>query len=135
LLLSVSALTAADPSATGLWRTVDDKTHKPRGLVRLYEHNGAIFGRIEASYDAKEAGERCEKCEGERRNQPVIGLVFLRNMKGKGPDYAGGDILDPDSGWLYRCKMTLEDGGKRLVVRGFLGFSLIGRSQTWYREE
>lgn len=126
---------AAEISPVGLWKTVDDKTHKPRGLVRLYEQNGAFFGKIEASFDPAEAGEKCGKCSGDRHDHPIIGLVFLRNMKGRNGEYSGGDILDPETGWTYRCKMNLEDNGKKLVVRGFLGFSLIGRSQTWYREQ
>ena len=126
-------LRAADP-LLGVWTTTDDKTHKPRGTVRLYEENGAIFGKIETSLNPKDATEVCDLCDGERRNKPIIGLVFVRNMKKQGAEYGGGDILDPDTGKVYRCKMTLEDGGKRLVVRGFIGFSLLGRSQAWTRE-
>ena len=134
LLLTI-CLCAADSSLAGRWRTLDDKTQKARGVVLLYEQGGAIFGKIESSFDPKEAGEICSKCDGDRRGKPVIGLVFLRNMKKHGAaEYAGGDILDPDSGWLYRCKITVEDGGRKLVVRGFLGVSLIGRSQVWLRE-
>jgi uncharacterized protein (DUF2147 family) len=126
---------AGSGSPAGLWKTTDDKTHQPRGLVRLYEQDGAIFGKIEASFDPKEANEICDKCKDERRNQRVIGMVFLRNMRPQGQEYGGGDILDPDTGSVYRCKMTLEDNGQKLVVRGFLGVSLLGRSQTWIRAE
>lgn len=133
LAAAVLPMRAADP-ALGVWITIDDKTHKPRGTVRLYEENGAIFGKIETSLNPKDATEVCDLCDGERRNKPIIGLVFVRNMKKQGAEYGGGDILDPDTGKVYRCKMTLEDGGKRLVVRGFIGFSLLGRSQTWTRE-
>jgi len=127
---------AEAPSLAGLWRTIDDKTRKARGVVRLYEQQGALFGKIERSYDPKEANDVCDKCTDDRRNKPVVGMVFLRNMKRHGAtEYTGGDILDPDSGWLYRCKISVEEGGKKLVVRGFLGLSLIGRSQIWLREE
>jgi uncharacterized protein (DUF2147 family) len=124
-----------DATPVGVWKTIDDTTHKPRGLIRLYEQDGEIFGKIEASFDPKEANEVCEKCSGDRKGQPVLGLVVMRHMKKHGNDYAEGDILDPDTGWVYKCKFTLESGGKTLQVRGFLGFSLLGRSQTWYREE
>lgn len=134
-LLFVSRLIGAESSPAGLWKTVDDKTHKTRGLVRIYEKDGAFFGRIENTFDAKEAAERCIKCEGDRRDQPIIGLLILRDMKKRGSDYGGGDILDPDSGVVYRCKMALEDGGLRLVLRGYIGISLLGRSQTWFREK
>jgi uncharacterized protein (DUF2147 family) len=135
LLAATLSVSAADPSPTGLWKTIDDKTHEPRGTVRLYEKNGAIFGSIETSLDPKTATEVCDLCDGDRRNKPIIGLVFLRNMRRQGSDYGGGDILDPDTGTVYKCKMTLTDGGKRLVVRGYVGFSLLGRSQTWVRDQ
>lgn len=132
---SLQQLNAAEPSLAGIWRTIDDKTYKSRGTVRLYESNGAIFGKIESSVNPKDATEVCDLCAGDRRNQPIIGLVFLRNMKKQGSEYGGGDILDPDTGRVYKCKMTLEDGGKKLIVRGFIGFSLLGRSQVWLRKD
>jgi uncharacterized protein (DUF2147 family) len=135
LFSSALPLTAVEPSPAGLWRTIDDKTHKTRGTVRLYEKNGSIFGRIESSLDPKTATDLCDLCDGDRRNQPIIGLVFLRNMKKQGSELVGGDILDPDTGVVYRCKMTLADGGKKLVVRGFIGISLLGRSQVWLRDQ
>jgi uncharacterized protein (DUF2147 family) len=134
-LLTVARLTAAEASPIGLWRTVDDKTQEPRGLVRIFEKDGALFGAIEKSFDPKEAGERCSKCEGDRKDKPVIGMIILRGMKKRGPGYGDGDILDPDTGTVYRCRMSIEDGGKRLIVRGFIGIALLGRSQTWWREE
>jgi uncharacterized protein (DUF2147 family) len=134
LLLSLAPGAAFDSSPLGEWRTVDDHTHKPRGIVRLYSKNGEIFGRIESSFDPKEAQERCELCPGERHNQPVIGLVFLRNMKKHGDEYTGGDILDPETGRVYKCTFRLENGGQKLVVRGYIGVSLLGRSQVWLRE-
>jgi uncharacterized protein (DUF2147 family) len=124
-----------DFSPVGLWKTIDDNTHKPRGLIRLYEDHGEIYGKVEASFDPKEAGERCDKCDGERKDKPVVGMVVIRHMVRHGREYSGGDILDPDTGWVYRCRFTLEDGGKKLVVRGYLGLSLLGRSQTWYRAD
>jgi uncharacterized protein (DUF2147 family) len=135
LLLWTAPVFAQNSSPTGLWRTIDDKTHKTRGLVRLFEKDGAIFGKIEASFDPKEAKEVCDKCDGDRKDKPVIGLLFLRDMKKRGSEYTGGDILDPDTGWIYKCKMSLEDGGQKLTVRGYLGLALLGRSQTWIRQE
>lgn len=70
----------------------------------------------------------------ERKNQPVVGMVILTGMRKNGSEYNGGEILDPDTGWVYRCKMRLVEGGKKLILRGYLGFSLLGRSQTWIRE-
>jgi uncharacterized protein (DUF2147 family) len=125
---------AAEPTPAGLWRTVDDKTGQPRGLVRLYEEAGQFFGQIYKSLDPKDAKERCDLCSGERRNQPVVGMVFLRWMTKRGEEYSGGDILDPDTGVVYRCKFRMSEQGRKLVVRGYIGVALFGRSQTWIRE-
>ena len=64
----------------------------------------------------------------------MIGLVFMRNMQYVDGEYRDGDILDPDNGSIYRCKLRLEQSGSKLKARGFLGVSLFGRSQTWERE-
>jgi uncharacterized protein (DUF2147 family) len=72
-------------------------------------------------------------CSDDRKNQPINGLEIIRNMSRRDEEYAGGEILDPDSGWVYRCKFHLEDGGQKLLVRGYLGISLFGRTQTWTR--
>jgi uncharacterized protein (DUF2147 family) len=77
----------------------------------------------------------CSACVDERKNKPMVGLVIMRNMKRNDREYGGGDILDPRSGSVYGCKFWLEQGGTRLVVRGFIGIPLLGRSQTWTREE
>jgi uncharacterized protein (DUF2147 family) len=129
-----SSTDAVNPS--GLWKTIDDKTGRPRGTVRIYEENGAFFGKIEATVDPAEAKKRCGLCKGERKDKPVIGLLILRNMKGQGGagEFGGGDILDPDTGFVYRCNMRLTSAGGKLVLRGYIGFSLLGRSQTWIRE-
>jgi uncharacterized protein (DUF2147 family) len=132
---AILPLMAMDVSPVGVWKTVDDNSHKPRGLIRLYEQDGEIFGRIEASFDPKEANEVCGKCDGERKDKPVVGMVVMRHMTRHGKDYSGGDILDPDTGWIYKCRFTIEDGGRKLLVRGFLGIALLGRSQTWYRAD
>ncbi|HKD05351.1 MAG TPA: DUF2147 domain-containing protein [Bryobacteraceae bacterium] len=119
----------------GIWRTIDDITNKPRGLIRLYEQEGKLFGKIEASFDPAEAKEICDRCEGDRRNRPVIGLIVVRNMKKSGAnEYTGGDILDPDTGQVYKCRITLDDNGRRLIVRGYIGIALLGRSQVWFRQ-
>jgi uncharacterized protein (DUF2147 family) len=137
-ILPAAALLCAGlpPSPVGVWRTIDDNTHKPRGLIRLYEQSGVLFGKIEASFDPAEEKEVCDRCEGERRNKPVIGLIVLRNMKKSGAnEYAGGDILDPDTGQIYKCRITVDGSGRRLVVRGYVGIALLGRSQVWFRQD
>jgi uncharacterized protein (DUF2147 family) len=135
-LVSSSAF-GADGSPVGLWKTIDDQTGKPRGLVRITEINGQYQGSVEKSFPkpGEDPNPKCEKCEGARRNQPVLGMTILWGLQRQGDEYQGGEILDPETGKVYRVKMKLEDNGKKLDVRGFIGFSLFGRSQTWLREE
>ena len=122
-------------SPLGLWETVDDKTGRPRALVRIYLENGKYFGRIERSFTPGAESRVCAVCSDSRKDQPIIGLVIIRNMSPRDGEFVGGDILDPDSGSVYRCKFHLENGGAELAVRGFVGISLLGRSQTWLRKE
>jgi hypothetical protein len=126
---------AALSSPTGWWHPIDEKTGRPLGLIRIYEERGLFFGRIEPSAPGDDTSRRCSKCSDERRNQPIIGLVLIRNMQLQDDEYVGGDILDPDTGRIYGCKFRLADGGRKLIMRGFIGFSLFGRSQTWQRVE
>jgi uncharacterized protein (DUF2147 family) len=129
-----AAAAAESASPVGLWKTFDDKTGKPRAIVRIYEQGGKLFGRIEQSFTPEAETRVCVPCTDERKNQPIIGLVIIRNIKMDGNEYSGGDILDPESGSVYRCKMHLEQGGTVLVLRGYIGFSLLGRTQTWQRQ-
>lgn len=133
IILPVATL-AEEPSPVGLWRTIDDKTHKPRGTVRIYEENGEYFGRIESSFDPAERDKICEKCSGDRKNKPVIGLVIMRGMMRHGAEYGGGEILDPENGTTYKCRFTLSGDGERLIVQGYFLVPIIGRSQIWLRE-
>jgi uncharacterized protein (DUF2147 family) len=136
LLWSALPVFAADLSSPiGLWKTIDDKTGMPRALVRIYVEDGKYFGRVEQSFVPGAESRVCTLCSDERKNQPMIGLLIIRNMTSRDGEFSGGDILDPDRGSLYRCKFHLENGGATLVVRGFIGFSLLGRSQTWQRQD
>jgi uncharacterized protein (DUF2147 family) len=130
----LAAEAAGPASPVGLWKTFDDKTGNARALVRIYEQDGKLFGRIEQSFTSGAEHRVCVPCTDERRNQPIIGLLIVRNLQREGNEYSGGDILDPESGSVYRCKMHLEQNGARLIVRGYIGFSLLGRTQTWQRE-
>ena len=132
--LSVHATIPGEPTPVGLWRTVDDKTGKPRSIVRIYEENGKYFGRVEASLNPERAGRRCDKCTDERKGQLIVGMIIIRGLQKDGDEFTGGDILDPDNGKIYHCKLKFKDRDTKLVVRGYLGASLFGRSQIWTRE-
>ena len=124
-------------SPVGLWRNVDDVSGKPRALIRVTESNGTLQGKIEKVFPApsEDRNPKCEKCEGALKNVPVIGLVILSGLKKDGAEYTAGKILDPDNGKVYSSKIQLTDGGKKLNVRGYIGVSMLGRSQIWERQE
>ena len=124
-------------SPVGLWKTIDDKTGKERSVVRIAENNGVFEGKVEKIFDQPDddPSHLCKKCEGERKDKPIIGMTFLWGLKKDGDQYGGGEILDPKNGKIYRAKMQLTEGGRKLEVRGYIGLSLFGRSQTWLRLE
>jgi len=116
----------------GKWKTVDDETGMEKGIVEIYEKAGKVYGRIIEILEKEKKHFKCEMCEGEDKNKPVLGLVIIKGMKKKGDFYEGGKITDPKNGKSYHCKMNLE-GKDKLIVRGYIGISLFGRSQTWFR--
>lgn len=128
---------ADDASPAGLWKNIDDATGKPRALIRITESNGTLQGKIEKVFPAPNESQnpKCEKCEGANKDAPIVGLVILSGLKKDGEEYAGGQILDPDNGKTYSSKVRLTDAGKKLSVRGYLGVPMLGRSQTWLRQE
>ena len=136
--LCCAALSAwASDTPVGVWRTIDDKTGKEKSLVRISEVNGELRGTIEKLFrePGEEPNPNCDKCPGDKKNKPVIGMTILTGLKSDGQEYAGGDILDPANGKTYKCKMWTSDGGKKLNVRGFIGVSVLGRTQVWVRAE
>lgn len=126
----------AATSPAGLWRTIDDTTGKPSALVRIVVRDGVLSGVVERDLDpAAKPDDVCVACTDERKGQKIIGLPLIRNLRAEGERWGGGDILDPDNGKLYSARLTLVDGGRKLEVRGFLGVSLLGRTQVWERVE
>jgi uncharacterized protein (DUF2147 family) len=141
VLATAAALTslnilAQDASPVGLWKTIDDDTGKPKALIRITENNGELRGKIEKLFlDIGEKNPKCDKCEGAQKDQPIIGMTILSGMKQEGTEYGDGQILDPANGKVYKSKMSLADNGKKLNVRGYIGMPMLGRTQTWLREE
>ena len=126
-----------DPSPVGLWKIIDDITGKPKALIRITESRGELQGQIEKLYLAPglDPNPRCDKCSGDKKDQPVLGMVFMSGLKKNGNEYTDGQILDPDDGKVYRSKLTVVDGGRKLNVRGYIGVPMFGRSQIWIRQE
>lgn len=143
LLLGAGAVSAADTSTpVGTWKQVDDVTGKVKSIIQISETNGTLEGKVMQLLNrSPEAiardGEhpKCAKCDGERKDQPIEGMTILWGVSKDGDVWDGGKILDPKNGKVYKVKLTLEDGGQKLDVHGYIGFALLGRSQTWERQQ
>jgi len=134
-LIAGTAL-ASDDSPAGRWISIDDKDGKPRSVIEIADLPGGLQAKIVQIYDRPGDNPRhlCRKCKGELKDKPVIGMMVINGLKRDGDQWDGGTILDPGSGNVYSAKLRLIDGGQKLEVRGYLGISLFGRSQTWVRE-
>jgi uncharacterized protein (DUF2147 family) len=142
LLLAAGAALAANDTPAGTWKTIDDTTHKPKSIVEITEHNGEFQAKIlqllnRTPEDVARDGEHPNftKCDGERKDKPIEGMTIMWGVSKDGDVWDGGKILDPKSGKVYKVKLKLMDGGSKLDVHGYIGFALLGRSQTWERQE
>ena len=122
-------------SPVGRWKTIDDSNGKEKSVVAIWEENGKFFGKIEQllNLDPKIKEAKCLKCEGELKDKPTVGLRILWDLKLDGDEYSGGKVLDPENGKIYKCYVAIQDGGQKLKLRGYVGFSLLGRTQYWKR--
>ena len=139
LALASGLVAAQATSPAGLWKTVDDNTKREKSLVRIVESGGVYTGKVEKIIDPDSPKDAvCKDCTDDRKDQPVLGMTIIRNMKPSAGDknvLEGGDVLDPNNGKVYSAKLTLVDGGKKLDVRGYIGMPMLGRTQTWQRVE
>ena len=136
LLLVVPMSAFAQASPLGTWTTIDDTTGKPKSLIEVYHTaDGKLAGRVvQILQTTRGPDPLCDKCRGERRNQPIKGMVILWGMERSGDVWKGGQILDPASGKVYSAILRPVAGGTGMEVRGFMGFSLLGRTQVWVRQ-
>jgi len=116
---------------TGSWQTIDDETGEAKSIVEIFEREGRYYGKVQDLL-LKPDDTVCEECKGPRKGQQVVGMEIITGLKKDGDEYTGGEILDPESGNVYRAKLWLEDDDT-LKVRGYLGFFY--RTQTWHRAE
>ena len=133
LFIATISMTINGQSILGQWETYDDETNEKKALIEIYQTNDTYFAKIVQSY-VKGTSGICEKCEGAKKDQPIAGLVIIENLEKDDDEYNGGTILDPQNGKTYKCYLELEETNK-LKVRGYLGFSLLGRTQYWHRKE
>ena len=126
-----AALSLQAQSIAGTWKTIDDDTNEAKSYVQLYEQNGAVFGKVTRLLKS-EPTKKCTECPGERKDQPILGMIVLESLQLKDGHYQNGKILDPEKGKWYTCKAWLKDGDPNvLVVRGYIG--IFYRTQYWYK--
>ena len=128
LLLGCYIINAQD--ILGTWTTVDDETGKEKSRVEIYESNGKIYGKIVEILTAKKKAI-CSKCEGDRKDQPILGMVIIEGLEKDDDVYEGGTILNPENGKLYKCRLKLTENKNKLQVRGYVAFFY--KTQYWKR--
>jgi uncharacterized protein (DUF2147 family) len=116
----------------GKWKTIDDNTGEAKSIIEIYKENDKIYGKVAEILVKRQENPTCRNCEGEDKDKPILGLVIIKGLEKDGDEYNSGKILDPESGKLYKCYIQLEEEDK-LKVRGYIGFSLLGRTQYWER--
>lgn len=115
----------------GKWKTIDDETKQPKSIVEIYKKaDGKYYGKI-SQLLIKPENPNCAACKDDRKNKPLVGLEIIRGLAKDDEEFTGGTITDPKSGKTYKC--TIKKDGENLSVRGYVGISLMGRTQTWQK--
>ncbi len=129
LIMAFAVQAQSNADIVGKWTTVDDETGEAKSIVEIFKKSdGKYYGKI-VKLLQKPANDNCVNCKDDRKNKPLLGLEIIRGLKKDGNEFTGGSITDPKSGKTYKC--TITRNGDKLGVRGYMGFSLIGRTQTW----
>ena len=134
--LPLAALASVEDSPIGFWKTTDDATGRPGGIIEIYrESDQTLSGRVLKIFSEAETGKRyCDNCSGEDKGRAVVGMRVMNGLSEESDNsWEGGTILDPKSGRKYRCNLQLSHGGQELDLRGFIGVAWLGRTQVWNR--
>ena len=134
LLLYTLGSVYQNPSSEDPWTNTDDETGLEQPEVVFYEKGDFLYGKIEKLLLPEDQGKRCEKCEGSQKNQPIEGLIIVNDLVKTTDGWEEGTILDPKTGKVYDCYLEFIDNNT-LKVRGFIGLSILGRTQIWKRKK
>jgi uncharacterized protein (DUF2147 family) len=135
-LLPLAFAQAANDSPAGTWKTIDDKTGRPKSIVQISEQSGELQAKVVHVIESSHGPHPiCTACSGERKDKPIEGMTIMWGVKKQGDGWSGGTILDTENGKTYSVKLALTDNGAKLDVHGYIGVSLLGRSQIWQREK
>ncbi len=133
LLISLIVFSVQSDPIEGTWVTQDDETGKQKSEVLIYKEDGKLYGKITKLLLPEDQGKKCVNCKGANKDQPIEGMIIIKDLELDDDTWEEGTILDPKSGKVYDCYVDFEDTNT-LKVRGFLGFSLLGRTQLWKRK-
>ncbi len=136
IICTISICNLMSQSVIGTYKTIDDETGVAKSYIDIYEKNDMLYGKISKLLLSPQ-DKICAVCPGDKKGQKLVGMDVIWDMKKDSDnEWSGGNILDPESGKTYKCKFWFEDKNyDQLNVRGYIGFSLLGRNQIWYRIE
>ncbi len=118
----------------GTWNSFDEETNEIESVIEVYEKDGKAYAKIVKITDPERQEATCFKCKGSRKDQKILGMDILTGLKKKKDEWSGGKILDPKNGKEYKCYIKLLDDNT-LKLRGYIGFSLLGRTAIWKRAD
>jgi uncharacterized protein (DUF2147 family) len=129
----VTTSTSTAQEVFGHWKTIDDRTGEPKGVINIYEKDGLMYGKVVEILEEGKEDVRCEKCDGDLKNKPVKGMeIITAAVEHEDGEWKGKRLFDPEQGMTFRCKIWLNpENPNELKVRGYLAF--IYRTQTWLR--
>ncbi|MGE6463619.1 DUF2147 domain-containing protein [Pseudoalteromonas tetraodonis] len=130
----VSFKLLANPTPVGLWKTINEETNEAKSYVRITEQDGVLTGKIEKILNKAKQDALCTECDGDKKNQPMLGMTIIEDVTYAGDgSWEDGEILDPNNGKTYSVRLTPQQNGEKLEVRGYVGFFY--RNQYWLKVE
>jgi len=136
-VISISIIKAQNNTPVGYWKTINEETQEVRSIVKIWKaDNGKLKGKIVKIFPGPDDDPNpvCEECEGDRKNEPILGMEFLWGFEGENKKWKNGKILDPQNGKIYNCELKVSEQGDKMEVYGYIQLLVkIGRTQIWKR--